>query len=181
MGTVSVGQGEEACQSKPRTLGQWTMTSSTLVRPTATGDSSVVSNSVCVQQTRIGQTISRLYSWDVVLLGLAAFNSFFQIVWFWKYASKNINYDAVSYIGIARHILDGNFRASLHGYWSPLISWCIVAGSLFSSNLLLVARVVTICSFLLCLPLVYRLSWLLGDLRSSPHFPFSASHSHARP
>lgn len=112
------------------------MTSSTLVRPTATGDSSVVSNSVCFQQTRIGQAISRSCSWDVALLGLAAFNSFFQIVWFWKYASKNINYDAVSYIGIARHILDGNFRASLHGYWSPLISWCIVAGSLFSSNLL---------------------------------------------
>jgi hypothetical protein len=137
------------------------MTSPTLASPIATGDSSVVSNLVCFQQTRIGRARSRLFSWDVGLLGLAAFNSLFQIVWFWKYSSNNINYDAVSYIGIARHILDGNFHASLHGYWSPLISWCIVAGSLFSTNLLLVARVVTICSFLLCLPLVYRLSWLL--------------------
>jgi len=51
----------------------------------------------------------------------------FQVVWFWRYCSHTINADAISYIGIARHIREGNFAASLHGYWSPLISWLLAA------------------------------------------------------
>src|SRR5437667_6800903 len=56
-----------------------------------------------------------------ILLGLAGLNCLLQIFWFWRYTGRNINFDAISYIGIARHLADGDFRASLHGYWSPLI------------------------------------------------------------
>jgi hypothetical protein len=92
------------------------------------------------------------------VLALAALNSALQIVWFWKLTRFNINYDAISYVGIARHIAEGNFRQALHGYWSPLISWAIAALSLFSSDFTLLARVVTIGSFLCCLPLLYLLT-----------------------
>lgn len=98
------------------------------------------------------------FRWDFAFLALAAINCVFQIAWFWRYSSHNINYDAISYLGIARHILDGEFRASLHGYWSPLFSWCVVAGSVFNNNLLLIARIVTVFSFLGCLPLIYLLT-----------------------
>ncbi len=93
-----------------------------------------------------------------VFLVFAAANSLIQIAWFWRYASHEINYDAISYIGIARHIVDGDLRASLHGYWSPLLSWCIASAFPFKHDLLFDARVITILSFLLCLLLVYLLS-----------------------
>ncbi len=34
--------------------------------------------------------------------------------------------DAISYITVTEHILEGNFYSSINGYWSPLISWIMV-------------------------------------------------------
>ena len=78
----------------------------------------------------------------------------FQVGWFWRYCVHAINADAVSYIGIARHIREGDFAASLHGYWSPLISW-LLAASLFgdhtqSAHMLMLALFV-LCQMLTCL------------------------------
>src|SRR5947209_15637151 len=64
-----------------------------------------------------------------LIAGLAVLYWLFQIVWFWRFCRDNINADAVSYLGIARHAAHGELRASLHGYWSPLISWAIAAVS----------------------------------------------------
>lgn len=104
------------------------------------------------------QPPEKYHALSKVLLALAAMNCALQVLWFWKFTRFNINYDAISYVGIARHIADGNFRDALHGYWSPLISWGIAAFSIFSSDFTLVARLVTIGSFLLCLPLLYLLT-----------------------
>jgi 4-amino-4-deoxy-L-arabinose transferase-like glycosyltransferase len=93
-----------------------------------------------------------------VVLVLTACHCIFQVAWLWKANAHNINYDAVSYIGIARHLIDGNWHAALHGYWSPLISWCIAAGSVFSSDLTVMGHVFTILSFLACLPLLFLLT-----------------------
>lgn len=93
-----------------------------------------------------------------LLLGLAGINCAFQIVWFWRLAAHNINYDAISYLGIAQHLRDGDFLASLNGYWSPLMSWCVAATAGLSSNLTLLGRLFTIGTFLLCLPLLYVLA-----------------------
>jgi 4-amino-4-deoxy-L-arabinose transferase-like glycosyltransferase len=103
-------------------------------------------------------TENSLPPWPSILLGLASLNCAFQIIWFWRYTAHNINADAISYIGIARHVADGDFHASLHGYWSPLISWWIAGVSFFTHDFLLAARIVTIASFLLCLPLLYHLT-----------------------
>ena len=96
-----------------------------------------------------------------LLLISAGINTVFQIAWFWRLTSHNINYDAISYIGIARHLLHGDIHDSLNGYWSPLVSWCIAAISTFSSNLTLLGRLVTIGSFLLCLLMLYLLTFRL--------------------
>jgi 4-amino-4-deoxy-L-arabinose transferase-like glycosyltransferase len=92
-------------------------------------------------------------------------NCVVQIAWFWSFHARNITTDGINYIGLARHLLDGNFRASVHGYWSPLISWMIAAGGLLSQDFTLVGRIVTIASFLLCLPLLYLLTWRLWRSR----------------
>lgn len=97
------------------------------------------------------------------LLLLAGLNCTFQILWFWRFASHNTNYDAVSYIGIARHLAAGDIRGSLHGYWSPLISWLMAAFSIFSSNYTLIGRALAIASFLACLPLLYLLTLKLWN------------------
>src|SRR6266498_3135090 len=99
-----------------------------------------------------------LFQWCPILLVLAGLNCLFQILWFWQFTGHNINYDAVSYIGIARHLVDGDFQGSLHGYWSPLIAWCIAGISVFTHDFLLAGRIVTVASFLLCLPLLYLLT-----------------------
>jgi 4-amino-4-deoxy-L-arabinose transferase-like glycosyltransferase len=99
--------------------------------------------------------------WWLTLLLSTAVNCIFQIVWFWRYVGHNINMDGIAYIGIARHLTDGNFKASLHGYWSPLISWIIAGAALLSRNFTLVGRLVTMASFLICLPLLYLLTMKL--------------------
>ena len=89
----------------------------------------------------------------------------FQVAWFWRYCGHNINADAVSYIGIARHITDGDFRGSLHGYWSPLVSWLIAAVSLLGSNRTLMARLLMLPAFALCMVLMHGLTQRLWNSR----------------
>ncbi|MGO8795541.1 MAG: hypothetical protein ACLQLC_12015 [Candidatus Sulfotelmatobacter sp.] len=103
--------------------------------------------------------------WWICLLTATALNCGFQIGWFWRFRAREITMDGIAYIGLARHIVDGNFKASLHGYWSPLTSWIIAAAAIGSKNFTLLGRVVTIGSFLLCLPLLYVLVLKLWDSR----------------
>jgi 4-amino-4-deoxy-L-arabinose transferase-like glycosyltransferase len=99
------------------------------------------------------------------LIALAGLNWFLQAVWFWRYCGRNINADAVSYIGIARHIAAGDFKASIHGYWSPLISWLIAATSLTPNDRTLAARLLMLPLFALCLGLAYLLTLRLWGSR----------------
>ncbi|HLW85821.1 MAG TPA: hypothetical protein VKR60_11455 [Candidatus Sulfotelmatobacter sp.] len=87
------------------------------------------------------------------------------MIWFWRYCGRNINADAVSYIGVARHIGAGDFVASLHGYWSPLISWLIAAVSWAASDRTMAARVLMLPLFALCLALAYLLTYKLWGSR----------------
>lgn len=108
--------------------------------------------------------------WWVILLAAAASNCALQIGWFWRFRSHNITMDGIAYIGLARHLVDGDLKASLHGYWSPLTSWIIAATTIFSSEFTLLGRLVTIGSFLLCLPLVYILTFKLWRSRVAAAF-----------
>ena len=97
----------------------------------------------------------------LLLLLFAASNCFLQIAWFWRFFAHDITMDGINYIGLARHLLDGNFIASVHGYWSPLISWLIAASGLFTRDLALLAQLITLFSLLACMPLLYLLTFVL--------------------
>jgi len=105
--------------------------------------------------------------WWMGLLAATAFNCVFQLAWFWRFRAHNITEDGIAYIGLARHLVDGNLKASLHGYWSPLTSWIIAAAAVFGRDFTLLGRLVTIASFLLCLPLLYRLTLKLWRSRTA--------------
>ena len=95
------------------------------------------------------------------ILAVTALLCLFEIAWFWRYCGRNITADAISYIGLARHLLDGHFIASLHGWWSPLISWLIAAAGLSFPDLTFAGHLVTIATLLALFPLVYWLSYRL--------------------
>jgi 4-amino-4-deoxy-L-arabinose transferase-like glycosyltransferase len=100
-----------------------------------------------------------------LVIAMAGLNWCLQAFWFWRYCGRNINADAVSYIGIARHIDAGDFGASLHGYWSPLISWLIAATLLAANDRTLAARLLMLSLFALCLALAYLLTYRLWGSR----------------
>jgi len=110
-----------------------------------------------------------------LLIVLAVTNWCFQAIWFWRFCGRNINADAVSYIGIARHIAAGDFKASVHGYWSPLISWLIATTSQAAGDgtindhtiaaYTVAARLLMLPLFALCLALAYWLTYRLWGSR----------------
>ncbi len=112
-----------------------------------------------------GNMSERRSTWASVFAAAAVCLCVFEIAWFWRFCGRNITADAVSYIGLARHLLDGHFIASLHGYWSPLISWLIAAIGLVTSNLTFAGHAVTIASLLILIPLLY---WLSSRLWRTP-------------
>jgi len=101
-----------------------------------------------------------------LVLSLAGLSCTVQLAWFWRIAHRNINADAISYIGIARHLMRGEFHDSLNGLWSPLISWLIAIASPLTGNLTFLARALNIVLLLGCLALIYLLTLRLwGSMR----------------
>jgi 4-amino-4-deoxy-L-arabinose transferase-like glycosyltransferase len=111
------------------------------------------------------QNLDKKRSAELLLLVAAGLSCFFQMIWFWRLTHNNINFDAICYIGIARHLVDGDFHASLNGYWSPLFSWLMAVFSIFSGDLTWVGRAFSIVSFLVCLPLLYLFTLRLWHSR----------------
>ena len=118
----------------------------------------------------VPQTSRREQVFVRLLLAAIGANCFFQIAWFWRFHAQNITMDAVNYIGLARHLVDGNWIASIHGYWSPLFPWVIAASSFLTHNWTLLGRLLTIGTFLLCLPLLYLLTLRLWQSRIAALF-----------
>ena len=96
-----------------------------------------------------------------LFLFLAAANCALQILWFSRFCGRNLSTDAISYTGIARHILDRQFSRSLNGYWSPLFSWLMVAFHALSTNFILLGHWLTLATLLACLPLLHLLCFRL--------------------
>jgi hypothetical protein len=70
-----------------------------------------------------------------------------QVFWFASKCFTQIDYDGMSYVGIARHLSHGQFHAAISAFRSPLISWIIAAGSLLDGDLLRVGKFTSIGSF----------------------------------
>jgi hypothetical protein len=101
-------------------------------------------------------------SW--MILG-TIFSCTLQLSWFTRKCLHNADFDGISYIGIARHIADGNLRASINAFRSPLFSWLIAFGSIVTGDLLIFGKWLTIGSFLCCATLLYFLTRYLWHSR----------------
>ncbi len=94
-----------------------------------------------------------------------AISCILQVSWFASKCFTQIDYDGMSYVGIARHLSQGQFHAAINAFRSPLISWIIAAGSLLDKNLLQVGKVTNIASFLASTALLYLLTKRLWHSR----------------
>jgi Dolichyl-phosphate-mannose-protein mannosyltransferase len=78
-----------------------------------------------------------------------------QLCWFASKFFNQIDFDGMAYTGIARHVRQGEFYSSINAFRSPLISWLIAALALVRTDYLYLGKIVSIGSFLFCLPLLY--------------------------
>ena len=100
------------------------------------------------------------------VLSIAVFSCGLQLFWFAAPCFHQINFDGLSYVGIARHLHDGDFHASVNGFHSPLLSWLIAAASfLGSSDYVHIGKAINIGAFLLTLALLYVLTEKLWNSR----------------
>jgi 4-amino-4-deoxy-L-arabinose transferase-like glycosyltransferase len=93
-----------------------------------------------------------------------------ESLWVMPYALRDINFDALSYIGIARHAARGDFYGSINGYWSPLISWILALGTKLIADPLLAARLLSVTTFVSCSILLYCLTQALWSSRAVSAF-----------
>lgn len=101
-----------------------------------------------------------------LVISIAVLSCGFQLFWFASARFNQINFDGLSYVGIARHLHDGDFHASVNGFHSPLLSWLIAAASfLGSTNYVHIGKVINIGAFLLSLALLYVLTEKLWHSR----------------
>ncbi|MGP8091758.1 MAG: glycosyltransferase family 39 protein [Candidatus Sulfotelmatobacter sp.] len=98
---------------------------------------------------------SKLWAGTVVA---AVASCSFQLWWFARTCFNEIDYDGVGYIGIARHIRQGEFYAAINSIRSPLISWLIAGLSFTDGDYLHLGKLVNVGSFLMCALLLYVLA-----------------------
>jgi hypothetical protein len=89
------------------------------------------------------------------ILLAAVMSAIVQVLWFARVAFRQIDIDGIDYLGVARHIVNGQFHAAINGFRSPLISWLVAALHPLSSDLVLVGKVVSVSSFLILVILTY--------------------------
>jgi hypothetical protein len=91
----------------------------------------------------------------VVFLALATASCLLQLLWFLPKCWNQINFDGIAYVGIARHLRQGQFYAAVNAFRSPLISWLIALASFGRSNFLQTGKLISVGTFLLCVGLLY--------------------------
>ncbi|HSZ64348.1 MAG TPA: hypothetical protein VK828_21295 [Terriglobales bacterium] len=95
------------------------------------------------------------YRW---ILFAAALSCGFQLAWFGTRCFHQIDIDGIDYIGIARHLRNHQFWAAINAFRSPLLSWLMAGGSIFINNFVVIGKVFSIGSYLVCAVLLYFLT-----------------------
>jgi hypothetical protein len=88
-----------------------------------------------------------------------------QIFWFTSTSYNFIDYDALSYLGVARYLRAGQIHASISAFRSPLLSWMIAGASFVDGNLLRVGKLINVGCYVISVALVYRLADRLWQSR----------------
>jgi hypothetical protein len=92
---------------------------------------------------------------STLLVAVAVLSCVFQLFWFASRCFNQIDYDGMAYVGIARHLRQGEFHASINAFRSPLLSWLIAAAASGSADYLHIGKLINIGAFLLSLALLY--------------------------
>jgi len=99
----------------------------------------------------------------------AIFSCVLQLLWFASKCFNQIDIDGMGYLGIARHLRQGEFQAAINAFRSPLISWLIALASFAtaggSEGYVHIGKLINIGSFLLSLALLYVLTEKLWHSR----------------
>jgi hypothetical protein len=97
------------------------------------------------------------------------FSCVLQLLWFASKSFNQIDIDGVAYLGIARHLRQGEFQAAINAFRSPLISWLIAVASFEgtggSEGYVHIGKLINIGAFLLSLALLYVLTEKLWHSR----------------
>src|SRR5580700_4322867 len=97
------------------------------------------------------------------------FSCVLQLLWFASKCVNQIDIDGMAYLGIARHLRQGEFQAAINAFRSPLISWLIALASFASAGgsegYVHIGKLINIASFLLSLALLYVLTEKLWHSR----------------
>jgi hypothetical protein len=93
-----------------------------------------------------------------LLIAAAILSCAFQLFWFASRCFNQIDYDGMAYVGIARHLRQGEFHAAINAFRSPLLSWLIAAATLGNADNLHIGKLINIGAFLLSVALLYVLT-----------------------
>jgi hypothetical protein len=106
-------------------------------------------------------TDNRNKRWWLWITVAAVANCFLQFWWFSRISLHDIDFDGMAYVGIARHIVDGDFHQSINAFRSPLLSWMIAAITSPGSDFVRVGKMVTMGTVLVCAGLVFAFAYSL--------------------
>jgi Dolichyl-phosphate-mannose-protein mannosyltransferase len=81
-----------------------------------------------------------------------------QLFWFASKCFNQIDYDGMAYVGIARHLRQGEFHAAINAFRSPLLSWLIAAATVGSADYLHIGKLINVGALLLSVALLYALT-----------------------
>jgi hypothetical protein len=99
------------------------------------------------------------------LIAITVFSCLLQLLWFASTCFNQIDIDGMGYVGIARHLREGEFHAAINAFRSPLISWMIALASFTGAGYLPIGKLVNMGAFLLSVLLLYVLTEKLWHSR----------------
>ncbi len=105
---------------------------------------------------------SKASNWFIAITVLSCV---LQLLWFASKCFHQIDIDGMGYIGIARHLREGEFHAAINAFRSPLISWMIAFASLGGAVYLPIGKLINMAAFLLSVVLLYVLTEKLWHSR----------------
>ena len=98
------------------------------------------------------------FIWKGLFL-LAILSLAFQLFWFGTSNLRRIDFDGISYIGLARHMSEGDFRGAINAFRSPAISGLMaISHQVWPTDLLLIGKYWTVVALLLASALLFALT-----------------------
>lgn len=97
------------------------------------------------------------------LVAAAILIALLELIWFGSKCLPNIDYDGMAYIGIARHLRQGDFYSAINAFRSPLLSWIIAV--IPGRNFVLTGKLINTTAFAATGALLYLFTCRLWNSR----------------